>query len=148
MRRTALVLATVLFAVLFIGTASAHAATPVGKWTTYDDDTGKPKGIVEIWEKDGKLRGKIIKLLNLKPGDDPNPGCDKCEGHRKGKPVVGMTILWNMVQDDDEWEDGKILDPENGETYRCKMWLEGHDKLKVRGYVGPFYRTQTWKRRP
>ena len=128
--------------------AQAHDGTPVGRWTTYDDDTKKPKGVVEIWEKDGKLRGKLVKLLNLKPDEDPNPNCDKCEGYRKDKPVVGMTILWNMKKDGEAWKDGKILDPENGKVYTSKAWLEGHDVLKVRGYIGPFYRTQIWKRRP
>jgi uncharacterized protein (DUF2147 family) len=50
-----------------------------------------------------------------------------------------------MVKDEDEYADGEILDPNNGKIYRCKLWLEGKD-LKLRGYLGPFYRTQTWVR--
>ena len=53
----------------------------------------------------------------------------------------------NLEKDDDEWGDGEILDPNNGKIYDCKIWLEGNDILKVRGYVGFFYRTQTWKRK-
>jgi len=42
---------------------------------------------------------------------------------------------------------GKILDPENGKEYNVKMFpKEGGQKLQVRGYIGPFYRTQTWLR--
>ena len=57
-----------------------------------------------------------------------------------------MIIMENLEKDDDEWDDGEILDPNNGKIYDCKIWLEGNDILKVRGYVGFFYRTQTWKR--
>ena len=29
--------------------------------------------------------------------------------------------------------------------YLSTIWLEGPDRLRVRGYWGPFYRTQTWR---
>ncbi|HRT54643.1 MAG TPA: DUF2147 domain-containing protein, partial [Flavobacteriales bacterium] len=64
---------------------------------------------------------------------------------RKDQPVLGMEIIRDMVKDDDEWEDGTILDPENGKVYDCKLWLED-GKLMVRGYVAFFYRTQEWVR--
>ena len=37
------------------------------------------------------------------------------------------------------------LDPEDGKVYKAEMWTEGSN-LKVRGYLGPFYKTQTWTR--
>jgi len=56
-----------------------------------------------------------------------------------------MTIINDMVFDDDEWEDGEILDPKKGKTYDCKLWVE-NGKLQVRGYIAFFYRTQEWLR--
>jgi len=41
------------------------------------------------------------------------------------------------------WEDGDILDPENGKVYRCKVWVE-QGNLMVRGYIAFLYRTQKW----
>lgn len=114
----------------------------VGKWKTIDDNTGKARSIVEIFEKDGKYFGKINELI-LEEGDDPDPVCDKCEDHRKGQKVIGMVFIENMKKDGDEYSGGKILDPEDGKIYRCKMWIED-GKLKVRGYLYFFYRTQTW----
>ncbi len=35
---------------------------------------------------------------------------------------------------------------ENGKTYSATLWLDKQDRLRVRGYWGPFYRTQTWRR--
>lgn len=124
-------------------TSSVYAQTsPVGKWNTVDDNTGKVRSTVEIFEKDGKLFGKILELFDP---PKPDPVCEECDKDdpRFNKPVTGMTIIRNMERDDDEWESGDILDPENGKVYRCKMWVE-EGKLKVRGYIAFLYRTQTW----
>lgn len=122
----------------------AIAQSPIGTWKTIDDKTGETKSWVEIYEKDGKLRGKVVKLLT-RPDDYR---CTDCEGSRKNQLVLGMDILWDMEKDDDEWEDGTILDPKDGTTYDCKLWLDEDDpnKLYVRGYVLFFFRTQNWYR--
>lgn len=115
-----------------------------GKWKTIDDETNKPKSIVEIYEKNGMAYGKIIKLFK-EPGEDPDPLCDECEGEKHNQKVIGMEIINEMEKDDDEWEGGTILDPENGKVYKCKIWVE-EGELKVRGYIMFLYRTQTWLR--
>ena len=118
------------------------AQSPIGVWKTVDDKTGKAKSHVKIYEKDGKLCGKVVKLLD-KPQDFK---CVECKGDKKNQLVLGMNIIWDMEKDDDEWEDGTILDPKDGTTYNCKLWVDEDDsnQLKVRGYVAFFYRTQTW----
>jgi uncharacterized protein (DUF2147 family) len=120
--------------------------TVTGKWKTIDDETNQPKSIVEITEKNGKVYGKIIKLFR-ESGEDPDPICDKCpaDDDRHNKKVIGMEILKGLSKDDDEYSGGTILDPADGRVYRCKIWLNGND-LMVRGYWGPFFRTQTWKK--
>ncbi len=119
--------------------------TVLGKWKTIDDVTGEAKSIVEIYEQDGKVYGKVVKILT--PGRE-NAVCDKCEGENKDKPILGMVILKDLVKDGDEWEDGEILDPNNGKTYSCYITLEEDNKLKVRGYIGfsLIGRTQYWYR--
>jgi uncharacterized protein (DUF2147 family) len=114
-----------------------------GKWKTIDDETGKPKSIVEITKKDGKAYGKILKLFR-EPDEEQDPLCDDCADYRKDKRIIGMTIITDMEQDDDEWEDGEILDPKNGKIYDCKLWVDDDGTLKVRGYIAFFFRTQTW----
>ncbi|MCE2742440.1 MAG: DUF2147 domain-containing protein [Fluviicola sp.] len=119
----------------------------VGKWTTYDEETGKKKSTVELYKIDGKLYGKIL-YLYPKEGREDNPVCKKCTDDRKGKHIVGMQIARALVWNGSEWEDGKILDPENGKIYTVSMWLdsENPNKLNVRGYIGIFFRTQKWTR--
>ena len=122
--------------------------TPVGRWTTIDDKTGKPSSVVRIWEEDGKLKGAVESVV-VAPGEDPNPKCTKCEGALKGQPIVGMTILWGLTRDGKRWSGGQILDPDEGSTYSCRVEpVDGGARLEVRGYVGIslFGRTQTWIR--
>lgn len=120
----------------------AQRSTIFGKWKTIDDETGKKRSIVKIEERNGKAYGTILELFR-EPDEPQDPICVECTDHRKDKKVIGMEIITGMEKDGDEWEDGEILDPENGKVYDCKMWVED-GKLKVRGYIAFLYRTQTW----
>ena len=144
-KKYTIVIATMILSV-FVG-FSQNADDVLGKWKTIDDETGKAKSIVELYKKDGKLYGKVIKILNP---DKQNARCDNCDDDddRKGKRSLGMEIIRDMEWDDDEWEDGTILDPNKGSVYDCKLWIESDDpdKLYVRGYIAFVYRTQYWYR--
>lgn len=134
--------------VLFATSALAQAPSAVGRWTTIDDETKKPKSVITIYEEGGKLFGKIEKLFR-EPTEEQNPLCDKCEGTLKNQPITGMVILRDLKKDGDEWTGGTILDPANGKTYKCKIAVQdGGKKLKVRGYIGMALlgRTQHWVR--
>ncbi len=121
---------------------SPPAPSPVGRWVTIDDETGDRRSIVQIYEQQGQLFARVEKIF-LREGEPENPTCQPCKGERKDQPILGMQIMWDMARDGNVWQGGKILDPEKGKTYRCKIWLED-GTLKVRGYWGPFFRTQTW----
>jgi uncharacterized protein (DUF2147 family) len=130
--------------------ATAHAAelSPTGLWKTIDDNTGQPRGLVRIKEVNGQYEGKVERIFP-KPGEPPDPKCEKCEGSRRNQPVIGMTILWGMTKQGDEYQGGEILDPENGKVYRARMrFLDGGTKLDVRGFIGTplFGRSQIWLR--
>ncbi|MGJ7566616.1 DUF2147 domain-containing protein [Variovorax sp. GB1R11] len=142
---------TTFAAVLFAVTAASAMAqsTPVGVWRNVDDKTGEVKAEISIAETNGALLGRIEKAL----GKDAKPGatCDECSDDRKGKPMVGLDIIrgGKKAEGKDVWEGGKILDPENGKEYRASFTpVDGGKKLEVRGYLGPFWRTQTWNRVP
>ena len=133
--------------VLLLSMNAVNAQNVIGKWKSIDDDTKKPKSIVEITEKDGKLYGTIIKLYR-EDGEDPDPICDDCTDDRKDQKVIGMEIIRDMVKDGSEWEDGTICDPKDGKVYSCKLWLDedNPNQLNVRGYIAFFFRTQYWER--
>jgi uncharacterized protein (DUF2147 family) len=129
-------------------TFAADAVSPVGVWRTIDDKTGKEKSLVRITEVNGEFRGTIEKLYR-EPHEDQAPNCEKCTGDKKNKPVIGMIIMTGLKHDGEMYTGGEILDPANGKTYKCKVWLEDKGKkLNVRGFIGMALlgRTQVWVR--
>ena len=136
-----------LLATLLFMSAAINAQDVLGKWKTIDDETGKPKSIVELYMVGDKLHGKILKLFR-EEGEDPDPICDECSDDRKDQKVIGMEIIRDMEVDGSEWNDGTICDPKNGKVYDCKLWVDEEDNkvLNVRGYIAFFYRTQYWQR--
>lgn len=112
-----------------------------GKWRTIDDETGKPKSIVEIFKKsDGKYFGRISQLL-IKPEND---NCIKCSDDRKNKPLVGLEIIRNLKKDGSEFVGGTITNPKDGKTYKTEIVREGN-VLKVKALIlGIAVKTQTW----
>jgi len=136
----------VLVAFLFLIAVSAAQAqnTPVGLWKTIDDSTGQDKSLVRISDSAGVITGRIEKLLHP---SHPNPLCDKCRDDRHGRPITGLTIIDGLRADGKVWDGGRILDPESGKLYTVRLKLiDAGSKLEVRGYLGPFFRTQTWIR--
>lgn len=124
------------------------AQTPIGTWKTIDDKTNQPKSHIEIYEKGGKLYGKVVKFLRANA--DPNRRCTDCSGSKKNQLIMGMNVLENMELKDGMWKNGVITDPENGKEYSCRMWLKqgNPNELVVRGFLGISLlgRSQTWYR--
>lgn len=119
--------------------------SPVGTWKTIDDETDKAKSYVEIYEQDGELYGKVVKILDPSRA---NMKCTECKGDKKDKKILGLVILEGLEKDGKKWDDGEIIDPKTGKTYDCSIELISKDKLKVRGYLGISLlgRTQYWYR--
>jgi uncharacterized protein (DUF2147 family) len=134
----------ILLIVILVLTSICANAQIIGKWKTVDDEDGVEKSIVEIYEKNGKLQGRVDKLLPAATVTH----CAECPGELKNKPLVGMEILVDLTKNETGGEDGEILDPKSGKWYTCYMELVSPDKLKLRGYIGipTFGRTQYWYR--
>lgn len=118
--------------------------SPIGIWKSVDDTDNVEKSHIEVYEENGKLYGKVVKLLPAAT----ILTCNKCKGDKKGKPLLNMVILRDMEPKGEKWDGGRILDPAKGKEYKCVISLDGEDKLKVRGYIGKplFGRTQYWYR--
>jgi uncharacterized protein (DUF2147 family) len=129
-----------------VGVAPGLAAdSPVGKWNTVDEKTGKVVSQVELYDQGGKIFGKITGLTEPNNAQGNPKICTKCQGADKDKPIVGLVILKDLSASGDRYKGGTIMDPEDGKTYKAEVWPED-GKLKVRGYLGIFYRTQTWQK--
>ena len=138
MKKTLLIFALLLSVVI-------HSQSITGKWKTIDDETGKERSIVEIYESEGKIYAKIVKLLEK---SEENKVCENCKGANKNKPLKGLIVIDGLKKDGNEWNGAKILDPKTGSEYKCYITLEEPNKLKVRGYLGfaLLGRTQYWYR--
>lgn len=125
-----------LIAAAAFAAATAFAqSSPVGLWRNVDDKTGEVRAEVRIVETPEGVRGRIERVLAKDA--KPDAVCDKCEDDRRNQPIKGLEIIRGE----------KILDPENGNEYRLRLTpIDGGSRLQVRGYLGPFYRTQTWVR--
>lgn len=138
-----LTLLSTLAAALFISHSTHANMSPVGLWKTINEDTKEAKSYVRITEHDGVLTGKIETILNKAKQDAL---CSECNGDKKNQPMLGMTIIEDVTYaGDGSWEDGEILDPNNGKTYSVRLTpKQNGEQLEVRGYVGFFYRNQYW----
>ena len=135
----------VMVTVFFCAGLVLAAEAPVGKWNTIDEKSGKVTSEVELYEQGGKLVGKITGLPEPNDAKGKPKICTPCTGADKDQPVVGLVIIKDLVLKGDRYKDGTLLDPDDGKIYKGEVWSE-EGKLKVRGYLGLFYRTQTWVR--
>lgn len=134
---------TCLFCLGFV-CFSLQAQEVTGKWKNFNHE-GKVNSIIKVYEKDGKIYGKVDRIMKE---EDRDRVCTKCEGELKNEPVEGMVIMRDLEKEGDKYVDGTVVDPKSGKEYRCKIWLDANnpDVLKVRGYLAFFYKTKTWKR--
>ncbi len=133
-----------LFALPLLAAISTVSAqnSPIGRWKTYDEDTGKPRLIVEVYEGKGGLAAKVIDTLF-----QPNATCPACSGANKNKPIKDMVIMWGQKSiGGGAYEGGTVLKLANGKTYKSKAKLIGADKFEVKGCMGPICKAQVWTR--
>ena len=132
-----------IISILFFAVLTANAQI-TGMWKTIGDQDGTEKSIVEIYEKEGKYYGRVVKLLPAAK----HTTCENCPGPLKNKPITGMVVLKDLEKTHNGASNGKAIDPSSGKTYNCFIELENPDKLKLRGYIGvpTLGRTQYWYR--
>ncbi len=108
----------------------AFAADPLHNTTWQTFDEGQPKGVVKITESNGVLTGKLIEGSTA-----------------KAKQYVGTTVIRGLKADGGgKYSGGTITDPAKGKDYRMTASLSGNT-LDLKGYIGPFSRAQTWKKK-
>lgn len=118
----------------------------VGIWKN-----GEGTGMIKITKNGEKYQGRIVWL---KEPNDPETGKPKLDKNHPDvanhtRPVIGLINAWGFeYKGKNVWDDGKIYDPKNGNTYDCTMKLKDSNSLDVRGYIGVSLigRTDVWTR--
>jgi len=129
---------------LILMSSGIQAQGVFGKWKVVND-AGRVNSIVEIYEKDNEVHGKVLRITRE---DHRDRKCTECPGELKNKPIQGLNVIRNFVKEGDEYVDGTLIDPKSGKEYKGKIWVdeENPDKLNVRGYIAFFYKTKVWER--
>ena len=126
--------------------ATTSAASPLGRWMT---EGGKSH--VQIYQCGPQLCGRIVWLREPLAKDGlPKVDLKNPDAAKRSQKILGLQFMWNFVKasDPNEWESGRIYNPEEGETYKATMQLRPDGKLRVRGYVGISLlgKSQYWER--
>lgn len=131
--------------ILLITQTYGFSQSILGKWKTIHQTSKKPVSIVEFFEKDGRIFGRIDKILEKEHQDDL---CKKCKGNEKNAPILGLTIIKNMEKVDGYYTNGTIFHPVLGKTFRCRIKFlpNNPNVIQVRGYFLFFFGTQYWER--
>ncbi|CAN5295203.1 DUF2147 domain-containing protein [soil metagenome] len=134
-----------ILSIFILAGTGLQAQGVTGNWHTINEETGQPNSLIEIYESEGEIRGKVIKILKE---EDRDQRCSKCKGDLKDQPIEGLELMTGFERSGNEYTGGLITDPKSGKQYKAKMWIDQNnpDELKVRGYVAFFYKTQTWQR--
>jgi uncharacterized protein (DUF2147 family) len=114
----------------------------LGRWLSEDKE-----GVTEIFELNGKFYGKLVWLKN--PTDEkgiPFTDSNNPDTKLQKKPLIGLTIINDLVYKNQKWGNGTVYDPEEGKTYQCVIWLKDNNTMNIRGYWGFVYSTETWTR--
>jgi uncharacterized protein (DUF2147 family) len=153
-----------IIAVLFVTLIAAgicFAADPVeGFWLSIDEKTEKVTAGWHIYQEGGKLYGKILSIATEHPG----VLAAKCRNSYQGFPIAGRVnqmpvagtpwIFGLSRVRDGEWSNGNVINPEDGNMYRCRIiyhTADGRrfntDTLEMRGEIGlGIGRSQFWQK--
>jgi len=148
-KRSVIAAAAVLYALCVL--PSAFAAEDVrGLWKIIDDKTNNARGYVVLYIHAGKLYGRMVATIDDKTGnikDTLERRTEKAEKLAGDPYFAGLDFVYRLEDKGKEWK-GKIMDPESGDEYECRLWKEG-ERLVVRGQIkglGFLGRNQTWVR--
>jgi uncharacterized protein (DUF2147 family) len=146
---------------LVLGVGMGFAADVVeGFWVSVDEKTGKATAGWEIYQEGGKLYGRILSIADF-PQTELASACKAgykdfpAAGKVNEMQVVGTTWLYGLTMNNPgQWSGGSIVDPNNGNLYKCKITYHTADgkrykgdTLEMRGEIGlGIGRSQYWRK--
>lgn len=122
--------------------------TITGFWRIADRD-GTPQGIVQIYEYGGLLYGRMIATYDdagRQIRDTIDTRIDKEDRLKGTPPLCGLDFVYGLKHSGNEWQ-GFIVDPDTGDEYVCRIWMEGENLMvrgQLKGWLGFLGGTQTW----
>jgi len=146
---------------VFVSAVCFAQSDPVeGYWISIDEKTNRITAGWHVYQEGGKLYGKIVSLSTDYPGvkaemcKDSYPGFP-VPGIVKQMPVDGTPWIYSLIRNrPGEWSGGSIINPEDGNHYKCKITFRPADgkkyktdTLEMRGEIGlGIGRSQFWQK--
>ena len=120
----------------------SNADDIVGVWLNE-----KKEAVVKIYRNGDEFFGKIIDIRGehasrketLKDLKNPKP-------ELRERTLIEMPLIENWTFKDGEYCCGTAYNPRMGRYFKCKAWLIAEDEMKIRGYWGFLYATETWEK--
>jgi uncharacterized protein (DUF2147 family) len=114
---------------------SYGAATSIeGEWLT------PSKGRVLIYKAaSGTFEARVLggEMRKDKNGNSIDKDINNPNVALRNRLLIGLVIMKNTIANDSgEWSGGTIYDPNNGNEYSCKIWLDDANTLNIRGFIG------------
>ena len=130
-----------LLSAAFLSVVPASAADSIaGRWVTEDRDA-----VVEIKRCGSVTCGTIARFLVTPPDGADQRDINNPEARLRNRRLLGLPILTNFREESDLWR-GQIYDPNSGRTYRSVVRRINANTLEVKGCIGPFCQSQTWRK--
>jgi uncharacterized protein (DUF2147 family) len=133
----------------------------LGFWISVDEKTGKTTAGWEIYlGKDGLLYGKMLSVAGF-PQTQLAAACKKSykdfpvSGNVNQMRVIGTPWIFGLRQEKTgRWSGGSIVNPEDGNMYKCRIIYHEADggkyktdTLEMRGEIGlGIGRSQFWRK--
>jgi uncharacterized protein (DUF2147 family) len=146
--------------IMFMITGAAFAGDPTeGFWLSVDHKSGKVESGWEMYQQDGKLLGKLLSGVGVSASDI----AVKCNESYPNFPVDGKVnqrfklgtpwIFGLSMENPGYWTNGNVIDPSNGNIYKCSIIYHPADgkkfkqeTLEIRGQLLFFSGSQYWRR--
>ena len=112
--------------------AAQPGSSPEGRWLTE-----KKNGIIEIFRCGNNLCGRLL-WVRIKPGDSNQQGVDleNPDPKQRNRPLCGLVFMTGFKPDGPNgWEDGRVYNSDDGNTYHATMTLQPDGRLRLHGYI-------------
>ncbi len=107
----------------------------IGIWESVDSEVGLK---FEIFKSGDRYSGKLLWASTMYEADGKTPKKDFNNPNKslRVRSRKDMVNIINLKYDDGEYSEGKLYNPDGGDTYSLNAKLKSINEIEFRGYIG------------